>query len=925
MKTPRYTQRSGPLGWFIPFVASLFLFVSVAQAQTGALGGRVTDAATNAPLAGALVTVVGTSIETSTDRSGEYALPVVPAGVHTVRVSYLGMADAEGNATVTSGGRATLDLRVGGDVVRLTEYRVEGQREGQARALNQQRASDNLRSIVSADAAGRFPDQNVAETMQRITGVSLQRDQGEGRFISIRGVDPDLNNTQLNGVNLPASEEDTRKVNLDVFPTDILDSVEVVKAVTPDMDGDAIGGSVNIKTLTAFSQAGRVLRGTAEGQYSNLSGKWGHKLSAVWGDTFNDGKVGLLVAISDAKRYFGSDDRETDGNPWVPDASATPGVSFLTPGGDIQHREYIVNRVRRGLNASLDFRPSADDSYFVRAVYSHFSDYENRFRTRFRGRPQNALPTSDTTGTITGRPVVIDLKDRTEDNNVFVFSAGGENIRNAFEIDYQVSFARAELDDPFRYQPAFSSANTTWNYDFADMQKPVITGTGASLPASAFNFTGWALDQGLNTEDEISASLNVKRTIEWGGNPGFVKVGAKHRAKSRSVDIESKAVRLAPGRTLTLAQVARTSSRGVTPTFPSVDPAAFRAYHAANPDHFVTLANETLVNGTIEDYETDENVSAAYAMGSVRVGKLTLIGGARYESTRFRTRGWSIEDEDPSTLERTSARRTYDNFLPSVVGRYDFSQRLVGRASWTRTLARPKFLDSSSSRIIEDDDVFQGNSNLKPYSADNWDASLEFYPKSLGVISVGAFHKDIKDFIFSQVIAGAGIDGGSLTTPLNGKSATVTGFEADWQQQFSFLPAPFDGFGFYANLTLTDSESVLGGARSADKIPFLNQSKRLTNVALSYEKHGFFIRLSMAQRTRYLNSIGASTVADIYVEDHTQFDLSTNYRISPRYTVYAEVLNLTNEPFSAVYNVTNGLQKAEFYKWSANVGVKLNF
>jgi len=835
------------------------------------------------------------------------------------------LAESNNSVSVASGVRTPLDVKVGGEVVSLSEYRVEGQREGQARALNQQRASGNLRSIVSADAAGRFPDQNVAETMQRITGVSLQRDQGEGRFISIRGVDPDLNNTQLNGVNLPASEEDSRKVNLDVFPTDILDSVEVIKAVTPDMDGDAIGGSVNIKTLTAFSQAGRVLRGTAEGQYSELSGKWGHKLSAVWGDTFNEGKVGVLIALSDAKRYFGSDDRETDGNPWVPDASATPGVFFLTPGGDIQHREYVVNRVRRGVNATLDFRPNAEDSYYVRAVYSHFSDYENRFRTRFRGRPQNALPTSDTTGVITGRPIVIDLKDRTEDNNVWAYSAGGENNRGLWEIDYQVSFARAELDDPFRYQPAFSSANTTWNYDLADMQKPVITGTGVNLPASAFNFTSWALDQGKNVEEETAFALNLRRAVDFGANPGHVKFGVKRREKSRTVDIESQAVRLAPGQTLTLAQVARTSSRGVTASFPSVNPAAFRAYYAANPTHFVVRADDTLVNGTIEDYETSEDITAAYAMADVRLGKLTLTSGVRFENTKFSTRGWSIEDEDPATLARTSASNSYDNFLPGLIGRYDFTQRMVGRASWTRTLARPKFLDSSSSRIIEDDDVFQGNSNLKPYSADNWDASLEFYPQSLGVFSVGVFKKDIKDFIFSQVIAGAGVNGGSLTTPLNGKSASVTGFEADWQQQFTFLPAPFDGLGFYANLTLTDSESVLGGARASEKIPFLNQSKRLTNVALSYEKHGFFMRLSMAQRTRYLNRIGASTVADVYVEDHTQFDLSTNYRITPRYTIYAEVLNLTNEPFSAVYNITNGLQKAEFYKWSANVGVKLNF
>lgn len=730
----------------------------------------------------------------------------------------------------------------------------------------------------------------------------------------------------MNGVNIPASHEDSRAVMLDVFPADLLDTIEVVKAITPDMDGDAIGGSVNLKTQTAFSSPGRIMRVSAEGQYNELTGKWGHKASVVWGDKFSDGKLGVLIALSDNKRYFGSNGSETDDNPWVSDASATPGTFYLTAGGDIQHREYVINRLRRGINLSVDFKPTADDSYYFRGVYSHFSDYENRFRTRFRGRPSNAVPTSDATGTITGRPIVVDLKDRTEDNNVFSYSAGGENRRGEWTIDYFASFARAELVDPFRYQPAFQSANTTWNYDLTNPQRAVFTGTGTTLAPAAFRFTSWALDNGLNVEDEWTLNLNVKRDMIFGDHRGHLKAGAKYRAKARSVNIGSTAVIPTAANTLTLANVARTSSRGVTPTFASVNPTAFRGYYAANPGQFGIDAGKTLLNDTIEDYETDENIFAIYGMGDVTLGKVTLIAGARMESTEFKNRAWSVEDEDPATLARTSASRSYTNFLPSLIGRYDFSSRVVGRASVTSTLARPKFLDASASRATEDDDVTQGNPKLKPYRSTNWDASMEFYPKSLGVITVGVFHKDIQDFIFSQVIAGGAPNGiNSLTTPLNGDSAKVTGLEADFQQQFTFLPSPFDGFGIYANLTLTDSESILGGSRQGEKVPFLNQSKKLGNLALSYEKYRFFARVSLTHRSRYLSLIGASTAGDQYVEDHSQIDISTNYKFSQRFTVYAEFLNVTNEPYSAVYNVTKGMRKAEFYSWSANVGVKVSF
>ncbi|HTO04425.1 MAG TPA: TonB-dependent receptor, partial [Opitutus sp.] len=496
----------------------------------------------------------------------------------------------------------------------------------------------------------------------------------------------------------------------------------------------------------------------------------------------------------------------------------------------------------------------------------------------------------------------------------------------AWTLDYLAAFARAELIDPVRYQPAFQSPNTTWDYDFSDPQKPVFTGAGLNLPASSFTFLEWAQDNGFNNEDETTFLFNALREVQFGRHAGHLKTGAKYRMKARTVDIGSITRIPGEGPAITLAEFARTSDRGVTPSFPSINPGAFRTFYYANPGRFAVDVEETMLNDTIEDYETDEDVLAAYAMADVAIGKLTLIAGARMEHTEYANRAWSVEDEDPETLTRVQSSRSYTNFMPGLIGRYDFSPRLIGRAAFTNTLARPKFLDASAGRTVEDDDIVQGNPSLKPYKSNNWDASLEFYPKSLGVFTVGVFHKDIQDFIFSQVIAGGAPNGiNSLTTPLNGDSASVSGLEVDMQQQFTALPPPFDGFGIYANFTLTDSESVLGGSRQGESVPFLNQSKKLANFALSYEKHGFFARVSLTHRSRYLALIGASTSGDQYVEDHSQVDVSTNYKVSNRVTIYAEFLNVTNEPYSAVYNVTGGLRKAEFYSWSANAGIKLNF
>lgn len=907
---------------FVCLVGLLFtLNIAWAQTDNGSLSGRVTDGG-GVPLRGARIVLPSVGHEATANRDGRFTLINLAPGTYTAQVTYLGLPSKDVPVTIVGGQATTLNVKLGDEVVELERFTVEGQRVGQARALNQQRASGNLRSIVSADATGRFPDQNVAETMQRITGVSLERDQGEGRFISIRGVDPDLNNTQLNGVNIPASQEDSRKVNLDVFPTDILDSVEVVKVTTPDMDGDAIGGSVNIKTQTAFGSEGRILRGSLETGYSDLSGKYGYKYSGVWGDRFMDGKLGVLVSWSGAKRIFGSNALETDDNPWVRDANG-----FIEPGADIQSREYNINRWRTGSSFSVDYRPDAEDSYYLRGVYSRFADYENRFRTRFRGSPSSTAPTSNTTGTVTSRRIQIDLKDRYELNKVWSFSAGGEHRRQDWLIDYQASYSLAKLIDPFRYQPVFRTANTTYTYDITDPENPVFGGTGTTIAPSGYSFNGWALDKGFNDADEWTLAANFRRRIQVAGNKGHLKFGAKYAMRSRKVDISSTAVVLASG-SLTLDQFARFSpERGATPTVPSINPKAFREFYNANPNLFTTNANDTAVNDAIEDYGSDENILAGYLMADVTMGKLTLVGGGRVEATDYDTTGWSVTGSSASTIAPTGATRSYSNFLPGLVARYDFSQQIIGRASLTSSLARPKPLDASTSREIDNTtgDVSSGNPNLKPYRSINWDASMDFYPKSLGVISVGVFFKDISDFIYSEVLAGGGIGGGSLSTPLNGDMAKVSGVEAEWQQQLTQLPSPFDGLGFYANATLTDSESVLGGGRRGEKVPFMNQSKKIYNLALSYEKYGFFLRASLNHRSRYLSLLGSSAAGDQYVQDHTQIDVSTNYKLSTRFTIYAEFLNLTNEPYSALYNVTSGVRKVEFYSWSANAGVKFNF
>ncbi|MDP3179427.1 MAG: carboxypeptidase regulatory-like domain-containing protein, partial [Spirochaetaceae bacterium] len=251
----------------------LVLLPSLVQAQpAGSLSGKITGPK-GAPLAGATITLAP-GLETASDREGDFYFGSVPAGSYTARIVYLGLPSKERPVTIGPGQPASLTATLGDDVIQLQAFTVEGTRGGQAKALNIQRSSENLKEIVASDAIGRFPDANASESLQRMSGIALERDQGDGRFVSIRGLNADLNSTQLNGVNIPSSENGTRRVNFDSIPSDMLEGIELTKAVTPDMDGDAIGGSINLKSKTAFSQEARIFNLSAEGVYNDFAEKW---------------------------------------------------------------------------------------------------------------------------------------------------------------------------------------------------------------------------------------------------------------------------------------------------------------------------------------------------------------------------------------------------------------------------------------------------------------------------------------------------------------------------------------------------------------------------------------------------------------------------------------------------------------------------
>ena len=927
-------------------VALLLATAAFAQTPaTGTLVGRITDSATKLSLAGARVSIDGTGLATFADQSGDYVLTHVPAGIRTVAFGYVGYSEFTKTVNVPAGQTVTLDGAFGSDVTRLEKFVIEGSAVGTARAINRQRAAETLTNIVAADEIGRFPDQNAAESMQRIPGLALYRDQGEGRFIVVRGIRPDLNGAQLNGVTLASPDRGARTMPLDVLPTDALGSVEVTKVPTPDQEANGLGGVINLKTRSPFDAEGRQIQLSAQGQYNHLRDRLSGKFNGTYSDVFNGGTLGIIFSPTWQGRRFGSDNFEVS-NPWVPTAVPDP-VTGLPMAAraffnqDINYREYEITRTRYGANGAVEFKPDASSLYYFRSTYAHFVDVENRYVTTIPFSEGTLTALTDRSATVTGvRRENKQLRVRSKAQDLYAYSLGAEKTLNHWRLDGHVAYSQGD-DERKEESVVFrkSARGTNWSYDFgSDTYAPAVTQlAGATInDASVFNeFNQLRSQPGTATEKEFNLGANARGDFRLGGEvPAYVKFGAQTRMKEKFQDRE-RTNWTAPA-SFTFASLAQQQSGDdyAFLTGPRFNAEAFTKTFTNNKAAYT--GTRDLTNSLGDDWTTNEDVYAGYLMGGVTLGTLNLSGGARYEHTKFEASGNNLRTTAGVITPTPGTRsRSYDNFLPGLYLRSTLDKKTVIRASVSTSLARPAFGDSAFRRSVSDDtkSVTESNPGLKALTSVNYDVSVEHYFASLGMVSISAFYKDIKNFTYQATLPGVTDPetGYTLNTFVNGPKGHISGVEFAWQQQFTFLPAPFDGLGFLANYTLTDSAAIYlrTSTGAFENAPFIGQSPQIANVALSYEKHGLFVRVALNYRTPRLREdepIGASVNDDRYVDEFKQIDLTASYKLTRQIELFGEALNLTNEPFRVAFGEkrTRFVQFEE-YGWSANFGVRLKF
>ncbi|GGE94565.1 TonB-dependent receptor [Sphingomonas prati] len=798
---------------------------------------------------------------------------------------------------------------------------VTGQRAQQERSIQVKRDAIGVVDVAAADEIGRLPDRNVAEVIEHLPGVGVSYDQGEGRYVAIRGVPSNLNNYTLNGLEIGNPDGTTRALPLDIISGQLLNRVEVVKVKTADMDGQGIGGTINLVTQTAFDFKARSnLAISAKAGYQTLNEKVPYQADASVGTRFgSDEQFGIVLGGSYSFRDFDSEGFYPDN--WKPLATAARGG---VP-DNIKYTQYSLKRERISGTGSFDWHPSDTQTFYVRGVYSKFTEDEVRPRYRldftttpFTLNPDGlagqtvGVPSSATGAAGSGPERREDLRLDYKSKYLATGSVGGSTELDRLTLNYDAAYSRNRTIDryplwQFRCNPG------TVNFDFTEKvyeAAPVTECTGNQLQFRQYQ----EFDQ-VNVEKIWQGKIDATYTLDGIGDGGsFLKFGGKYRDTDRTFDQDNPTwVRAsATGNRWTLGQYGLDApGECVNPdsahpkqcyfNAPVFDIAALQAFTEQNRGGALMPldAATTLTNNTISDFALKEKVAAGYAMANLAFGAVTLTPGLRYEHTTLDINGFRLA---AGAVSAVAVGNSYDDWLPSLIMRIKPSDDTVFRFAYSKSLGRPEYSTLSPGGSIDsaNNAVSLGNAELKPYRADNLDATAEWYFARGGILSVGAFAKFIRNPIFSQVtvLRNTVFDGVTypvlnVTQPLNADKGDIVGIEAQYQQQFSFLPGLLSGFGITLNGTLTDSSLRLPDGRLSS---FPSQSKYLYGAELFYQKGRLEASVAYHNTGYSLLAIGSPAYNDQYNDDLRRLDAKASFALLENVRLFAEAQNLTDEP-----------------------------
>ncbi len=929
-----------------------------ASSTRGALAGRLTDSL-GAPVTGAVVHLVGTPYGGVTDGGGRYHIEPIAAGSYVVSVRRLGFALDTSSVTIGSS-LVTIPDRVmrsaaavlAGVIVKDSP-RLNETREA---ALAKRDQADNLIVVQSGDEIRSLPNANAAEALARMPGISTERDEGEGKFVQIRGTEPRLSNVTINGAHVPGTEDTDRVPKLDDVPSDLLGALEVSKTLRADMDADAIGGSVNMVTkLPEGAPRGYVaLQGGQQSQLNARQGAW----SLMYGGRFGDQqKLGALLGLTFDRNNRSIEDVEPA---WSVDGSRSFPVEW-------DQRDYLYGRMRAGGTGAFDYRFDNGSTLALRGLYSAFRNFGTRYRFDAAGGGDDSLP-SGSTGYATGATFVREVSHRTPDERMYGLTLTGQSPTAPVALSYGVDLAgTSQLEKNYRttdFEYDGPDGNgVPLRYDYSDPNTPRYRFVNPADSAAALNpanyaLTKYKLSDGSALGHDIGAHLDATSQYSMGTTPSTLQFGLKLRHETKSFVSNAATFSSTSPFSLTNAvgsysdpsfytTIASGFLMGPEPSF-----GALETYEDANPGAFKNKTD--VIDNQLASYNGGETISSAYMMQTSDFGAMHVNFGLRAELTNSTYTGHvaSTADDGTTAVTTTPGSQTYLDLFPSVQVKYSLDDRSDVRVAVTRGIARPNYYDLAPHLTgtvcdackTDFGNLSSGNPDLKPQRAWNFDLLGEHYLTAAGLISGGVFYKKIDGFIYNRNFVYNGpvtdFDGYLGTEPENGGNAMLIGTEASYTQRLYMLPGYLAGLGFDVNWTHADSRAQLlsDTATTAANLghpvvryaPLPRQSENVANIAGTYDLGRVSARVAWQYQGQAIFSYGDGTATangDTYLYSHAQLDASVAITMVHGAQLQVQGLDLNNAVFG-FFNGTPGnvhdIQR-EVYGRSFIVGVKFGF
>ena len=941
--------------FFVAALSSLFcLTPACAQEGKGSAAGTVKDSA-NAVLTGALVELQPLGRKVVSDDQGQYRIPDIPAGQYTLVATYIGFATSTAPVTVNAGQTTNVDaiLTVASrnDDVLVTAERLQGEAE----AINIERTADNIVQVLPSKVITSLPNTNIADAVGRVPSVTLERDEGEGKYVQIRGTEPRLSNVTVNGVTIPSPEGNVRNIKLDVVPAALVDRIEVNKTLSANQDADAIGGSVNMVTRTAEDRP-TINFGAVGGYTPILNGRALDSLDGNMGQRFGAGKkLGILFGGTYDWNGRGIDDVE----PSQATAQLPNNGPNIAVANSIDTREYQYYRTRYGFEGGLDYRFAPGSSAYLKGLFSDFHDFgETWVYTYNAGNPlsqSGGMTSFDNTGSMQYRHYI-----RRPDQQIFSVSTGARHDLASTLVTYEFAVSRSHQYGGFP-TTYFNSgpSNVAFNVDTTDPFRPRYSVTNG---VPIFRPQDYMLTQ---TEfiNAHTAQLSLQGAGSWarrytaGSHLGTFEVGFKviNSDKTNFTNNPYYDAPAALGLNLNQSLGTFTNPNYYDRSYqlgPMSDYDKIMSLVTSNFSSFTFNTQKTHLRNDANDYDGTERILAGYLMNAINIGKSRLQVGVRFEGTdeSYTANKLNLHtDSNGNTIWDSTVPSagggSYTNVMPSVQWQYLLTNNTNLRAMYGMGISRPNFADLVPSVQFNPNNsppsVVLGNPALKPTRANNFDLLLEHFFQPLGILQAGFFYKELTNPIYNttQSPKSGPYAGFQVQQSINGPRSHINGFEAAWEQRLSFLPGPMRGLGVAANYSYTSSQVTFpdgfNGGRT-DHPALLRQAPNTWNVDATYDKARFSMRFGVSHNDANIYAynyspsgndadpiIGlAGPNGDIYLYAHTQVDIQGSYRMYKGLQLVVSGLNLTNEVFgfyqgSPIYPI-----QREFYKPSVIVGMR---